>query len=232
MGRTAAQYVRGSRAGQIVVINRTLAHAEALAAQVGGTAQPFEELHRMASRADLVICTTASPTPLFGAEDTAVILQARRERPLLMVDLAVPRDIAPEVRGLDGVRVYDVDDLQRYVAENVANRGLAAKEAEALVVEEVARFARDRSVREGVPVLASLRRWGEETARAEVERTLSAIGKGLTQAQRNCVEAMARAIVNKLLHGPTSRLREPGAHGVALPLNLAAAELFGLTEVS
>ncbi|HEX5635219.1 MAG TPA: hypothetical protein VFX50_18375, partial [Gemmatimonadales bacterium] len=147
-----------------------------------------------------------------------------------MVDLAVPRDIAPEVGELDWVHAYDVDDIQKFVAENAAARAEEAQKAGVLVAQEVARFVRDRAVRNGVPVLAQLRQRGESIARAEVERTLATIGDGLTDKQRKSVEAMARAIVNKLLHEPTARLRAVGPEHEGNRLAGAAAELFGLEE--
>ncbi|HEY8209923.1 MAG TPA: glutamyl-tRNA reductase, partial [Myxococcaceae bacterium] len=105
------------------------------------------------------------------------------------------------------------------------------EKAKAMVGEEVDRCLRELAVRERIPVLTSLRRWAEAIARAETERTLSSIGQGLTPDQREGVEALSRAIVNKLLHAPSARLREAGADGRGQPLAAAAAELFGLTQV-
>lgn len=232
MARTAAQHLRGWGTGHISVINRTLAHAEVLAAEVGGTARPFEELLQEVCSADVVICSTASPAPVFNAAEMAAVLRTRGHRRLLMIDLAVPRDIAPDVRELEGVRVYDVDDIERFVSGNAARRSRELEKAESLVSEEVARFARDRTVRERVPVLATLRQWAEAIAQAEVKRTLSSLGASFSDAQRAGVEAMARAIVNKLLHGPTVRLREEGADGEGTPLVEATVKLFGLTDAA
>ena len=209
---------------------RTLARAEALAAEVGGSARPFEELHALLAQADVVVCSTASPVPLFTHENVAAVGKARRFRPLFMVDLAVPRDIAPEVGSLDWVHAYDVDDIQKFVADNAAARAEEAQKAGVLVAQEVARFVRERAVRQGVPVLAQLRQRGEAIARAEVERTLSALGDSLDDKQRKSIEAMARAIVNKLLHEPTAKLRAVGPETEGNRLAGAAAELFGLQE--
>jgi len=146
------------------------------------------------------------------------------------VDLAVPRDIAPEVGALERLRVHDVDAIQRFVAENVAARAEEARKAEALVAEEVERLMRERSVREGVPVLARLRQRAEAIARAEVERTLASLGEELSDKQRKSVEAMARAIVNKLLHEPTAQLRSVGTAHEDAQLARSAAVLFGLAS--
>ena len=158
------------------------------------------------------------------------ILKARKFRPLFMVDLAVPRDIDPAVGKLDGVYAYDVDDIQRVVHENEAARAAEAARAEGIIAEEIARFVRQKSIRDGVPVLAQLRARADQIARAELEKTLSQIGEALSDRQRRSVEAMASAIVNKLLHQPTAKLRAVGAEDAANRLAGAAAELFGLAE--
>jgi glutamyl-tRNA reductase len=148
-----------------------------------------------------------------------------------MVDLAVPRDIALDVAELDWVTAYDVDDIQKFVSENEAARAEEAQKAGVLVIQEVSRFMRDRAVREGVPVLARLRKRAQEIAKAEVEKTLAAVGEGLTEKQRKSIEAMGQAIVNKLLHEPTARLRAVGPEKEdANRLAGAAAELFGLMD--
>jgi glutamyl-tRNA reductase len=230
MGELAARHLKQAKAGRLLVTNRTLARAEALAAEVGGVARPFEELQMLLKEADVVVCSTASTVPLFTKENVGAVGKARRLRPLFMVDLAVPRDIAPDVAELDWVTAYDVDDIQKFVAENAAARAEEAQKADVLVIQEVSRFVRDRAVRDGVPVLARLRQRAEQIARAEVERTLAAMGEGLTEKQRKSIEAMGRAIVNKLLHEPTARLRAVGPEHEGNRLAGAAAELFGLVD--
>jgi glutamyl-tRNA reductase len=228
MAELTARHLRQAGAGHLRVCNRTLAHAELLAEEVGGTAHPFEELHALLGPADVVVCSTASPLPLFTRETVEAAVRARQGRPLVMVDLSVPRNIAPDVGGLVGVHTHDVDDIQRFVAENVAVRAEEARKAEALVTREVERFLRERTERDGLPVLARLRQHAEEIARAEVERTLASLGEELSEKQRKRIEAMGRAIVNKLLHGPTARLRMAGPLPDDNRLAGAAAELFGL----
>jgi glutamyl-tRNA reductase len=228
MVELAARRLRQLRVGRILVVNRTLVRAEALAARVGGTAHPFEELFKLLATADVVVSGTCSPQPLFTRENMAAVLEARAHRPLVMVDLAVPRDIAPEVDELAWVRVHDVDGIQRFVAGHAAARAEEARKAEVLVAQEVARFVRERAVRHGVPLLARLRQRADTIARAEVKRTLSTFGEGLSDKQRESVEAMARAIVNKLLHEPTARLRALGLAHEDAQFGRTVAELFGL----
>jgi glutamyl-tRNA reductase len=233
MGELAAKHLKQAKVGRLIITNRTLARAEALAAEVGGTARPFEELSTLLKEADVVVCSTASPVALFTKENVGAVGKSRRFRPLFMVDLAVPRDIAPDVTELEWVTAYDVDDIQKFVAENEAARAEEAQKAGVLVIQEVSRFMRDRAVRDGVPVLARLRQRAEQIAKAEVEKTLAAVGEGLTEKQRKSIEAMGRAIVNKLLHEPTARLRAVGSEKEeSNRLAGAAAELFGLGEES
>jgi glutamyl-tRNA reductase len=228
MAELCAKHLREAGAGDLWVISRTLQRAEALAQSVGGTARPFEELSKLLVQADVVMCSTASPKPLITKELMTGVVKARKHRPLFMVDLAVPRDIAADVNVLDGVYAYDVDDIQKVVSENTAARLLEAAKAEKIIAEEIARFVRSRTVREQVPVLAQLRSRAETIARLELERTLVQLGTSLTDKQKKSLEAMALAIVNKLLHQPTAKLRAMGGSEGRNLLAEAAAELFGL----
>jgi len=232
MGELAGKHLRNARAAPIIVINRTRERAEHLASSIGGEVRDFEDLHSAMILADLVVCSTASPKYIFTKESITPILRIRKFRPLFMVDLAVPRDIAPDLSELEGVYAYDVDDIQRVIADNSAARAVEAAKAETIIAEEIARFVRSRSIRDGVPVLALLRARAEQIAKAEAERTLANLGGDLSEKQRRSVQAMATAIINKLLHEPTSRLRELGADQSANRLADAAAELFGLESGS
>ncbi|HZA52585.1 MAG TPA: glutamyl-tRNA reductase [Myxococcaceae bacterium] len=229
MSALAARHLASAGARQIVVANRSLAHAESLAREVGGVARPFEEVRALLVAADVVICSTASPRPIFTRENLAPALKPRRHRPLLMIDLAVPRDVESEVNELGGVYVYDVDDIQGVVATNAAQRAAEAARAEELVAEEIIRFVKARAERVQVPVIKLLRARAEEIVRAEVERTLSRLGE-LDEKQRLSIEAMGMAIANKMLHEPTIRLRAIGGAEGGERLADAAAELFGLEE--
>lgn len=228
MSELAARHLASAGVKQLIVTNRTFSRAEELAARVGGIAKPFEEVAQLLVSADVVVCSTASSRPIFTAQNVGAAVKHRRSRPLFMVDLAVPRDIATDVNSLPGVYAYDVDDIQKVVSENAAARAAEAAKAEALVAEEVARFVRDRALREGLPVLAQLRSHAEQIARIEVEKTLAQLGDSLSDKQKKSVEAMARAIVNKLLHQPTQRLRAVATNTAEQRLVGATAELFGL----
>lgn len=228
MSELAGRHLASAGAGQILVTNRTQERAETLAATLGGEPLPFEPLAPALLRADVVVCTTASPTPIITRDLVASTLKARRHRPLFLVDLAVPRDVEPEVNALDNVYAYDVDDIQKVLTENTALRAEAAARAETLIAEDVARFLRDRALREGLPVLAQLRARAEAIRKAELERAMANLPTPLTAAQAAVVTAMTSAIVNKVLHQPTIKLRAVSPSEAANPLAEAVAELFGL----
>jgi glutamyl-tRNA reductase len=229
MGKLAARSFVSAGIAKALVASRTQERAEELANEVGAQAFTLEKLPELIVQADVVVCSTASPTPIVTMDLMHSCLKPRKHRPLFLLDLAVPRDVEPEVSTLDGVYVFDLDDVQRAQSEGIQARAAHAQEAEQIVAEEVAHWAERRAEREGKPVLAQLRLRAESIAKAEAEKTLAQLGGVLDERQRKSVEAMAMAIVNKLLHAPTTRLRavreEEGQE-----LADAAAQLFALNE--
>jgi glutamyl-tRNA reductase len=232
MSELAGRHLASAGAERVLVTNRTKERADALALTMGGEALPFEALEQALLSADVVVCTTASPAPVITRAMVAGTLRARRHRPLFLVDLAVPRDVEPEVNSLDNVYAYDVDDIQKVLAENTALRADAAARAETLLTEDVARFVRERAVRDGVPVLAQLRARAEAIRKAELEKALANLPTPLTEAQAEVVTAMTAAIVNKVLHQPTVKLRAVPPGESVNPLADAVAELFDLDGAS
>jgi glutamyl-tRNA reductase len=229
MGALSAKALASLGADGILVTNRSPERAQALAEQTGGTARPWEELHALLASADVVIVSTGAPHYVVTVELAQSIMKARRHRSTCFIDLAVPRNVDPRCGGLDNVFAYDMDDLQRVVQATRSARADEALRAEAIVEAEVMAFCCEREARAALPVLAALRRQAEEIALAEAERTLAHVGGKLDEKGRRSVEAMARAIVNKLLHGPTARLKQAASSGdSALPG--AAAELFGIED--
>ena len=223
MAQLAARELHASGA-ELLVANRTGTASEALAAEVGGIAVGLGELPALLERADVVLCSTAAQQPLVTREVVGRGIKARRFRPLFLIDLALPRNVDPAVNELENVYVYDMDDLEGVGAQNRELRVGQVGRAEEIVDQELQAFQRQTLERKAVPVLARLRAHAESVARAEAERTLSAL-QGLDDRQQKALRAMALAIVNKLLHGPTSRLRAEAGAG---PLGDAAAALFGL----
>jgi glutamyl-tRNA reductase len=229
MGALSAKALADLGADRILVTNRSSERGLALAHQVKGTFREWEELPRLIVEADVVIVSTGAPSYVLGREMVHTAMKARRQRSLCLIDLAVPRNVDPAAAQLPDVFAYDVDDMERVVeSTHEARRGEALR-AEAIVEAEVMAFAKERDTRAALPVLAQLRRQAETIALAEVERTLAQVGGKLDEKGRKSVEAMARAIVNKLLHGPTARLKEAASSGDGA-LATAAAELFGIEE--
>ncbi len=227
MSALMARHAAKAGARRMVITNRTPARAEALAAEVGGVAAPFEDMEALLREADVVLSCTASPRPIFTAAAVAAALRHRKGKPLIIVDLSVPRDFEPAVCQLEGVYAYDVDDIERLVAETSAQRAGEAARAEELVARHLASFVEARAARQNVPVIKQMRARAEAIVQRELERTLPRLGE-LDERQKNAVNAMAMAIVNKVLHLPTVRLRELGGDARGAWLADAAVELFGL----
>ncbi len=227
MGALSAKALAVLGADRILVTNRSPERGLALAEQVNGNFRAWDELQRLLAEADVVIVSTGAPTHVLTREMLAKAMKTRRHRSICLIDLAVPRNVDPACADLDDVFGYDVDDLEKVVeATHEARRGEALR-AEAIVEAEVLAFAKERETRAALPILAQLRRRAEEIARAEAERTLAQVGAKLDEKGRRSIEAMAQAIVNKLLHAPTARLKEAASSGDGA-LAGAAAELFGI----
>lgn len=230
MGALSAKALASLGADRILVTNRSPERALSLAEQVGGSARPWAELPQLLVQADVVIVSTGAPTYVVDPALVHPAMKTRRNRSLCFIDLAVPRNVDPALAQLDDVYAYDMDDLQKVVHQTKSARAEEAIRAEAIIEAEVMAFSAERETRAALPVLSLLRRQAEEIARAEADRTLAAIGDKLDDRGRRSVEAMARAIVNKLLHAPTTRLKQAASNGDSL-LPGVAADLFGIDGV-
>ena len=226
MAQLAARELKAHGASELLVANRSAARAEELAKEISGVPVSLAELPSLLERADVAICSTGATHFVVTRELMQRALKARRYRPIFLVDLAVPRSVEPTANELEGVYVYDMDDLERAAAQNRDLRQAQVGKAEAIVEEELRAFFAQSHERRAVPVLARLRAHAEAVAKAEVEKTLAAL-QGLDERHQKSVRAMALAIVNKLMHLPTARLRAEAGQG---PLGEAAAALFGLDE--
>jgi glutamyl-tRNA reductase len=237
MATLAAQYLLTQQIAHVAIVNRSVENAAAVAQKLdpAGTrviVHPLGALSELLPSADIVLVAMGGDQLVLDAATVRRVAKLRRFRPLFLVDLSVPRAIDPEVRRLENVYLKDVDDIGAIVASNTAQRASEAVRAEAIVEDEVEQFVRISRGREAVPVLAELRRRADALAKAEVARTLGSIGAVLDERQQRSIEAMAQAIVNKLLHEPTARLREAAERGGASSLAEIAAELFGLPNSS
>jgi glutamyl-tRNA reductase len=224
MAQLAARELRAEGARELLVANRSPQRAEELAREVDGVPVSLAELPGLLERADVAICSTGAAQHVVTREMVARTLKARRYRPIFFVDMTLPRNVEPSTNELENVYVYDLDDLERVAAQNRDLRAAHVGKAEDIVENELKAFLATLHERKSVPVLGRLRAHAESLARAEVERALASL-HGLDEKQQKTVRAMASAIVNKLLHGPTSRLRAEAGQG---PLGDAAAALFGL----
>jgi glutamyl-tRNA reductase len=203
---------RGARAS--VLGGRTFEKAEQLASSLGGRAAPFESLRSELTRADIVISGTGAPGIVVLREDVEAAQAARHGRPLFLIDIAVPRDIAEDAGRVAGVFLYDIDDLQKVATANLRERKKESAAAEAIVEQEVREFLEWRRSLEVVPLLVELRKRADEIRRSEIEKARHRLGP-LTPEQEQALEAATSAIVNKLLHAPTVRLKELASHGQA-----------------
>lgn len=228
MGGLAAKHLWANGVGRIRVASRRLSTAEALAKEVSGTAASLEDLPLLLSTADIVICSTAAPGYVIDRKMVSRVLRSRRYRPLLIVDIAVPRDVEPKVGTLDNVFVYDVDDLEGVLEQNRKKRNREAEAAESLVRDEVSRFVAWRNAQRVVPVIKALRSKAASVVHAEVERTLGGSGQ-LDPKMEKRVRAMANAIMNKLLHPVLTRLKTEGEDAGGDVVSEVVLELFDLT---
>ena len=206
MSELAARHLLARGAGPIFVANRTYERAVLLAERFGGQAVRFDELYRHCARADIVITSTGSPVAIFKREHGEMFLSRRKNRPMFFIDIAVPRDVDPGMNKLDGIFVYDIDDLQEAVASHVEGRKKEAERAESIIDEEVTRFQTRLQTLHVTPTIVSLQDQFETIRQAELDRQRGRLGS-LTPDQEMAVEALTRGIVNKILHTPIRSLK-------------------------
>ncbi|MBV9339385.1 MAG: glutamyl-tRNA reductase [Acidobacteria bacterium] len=229
MSELAARHLLARGAGPIVVANRSYERAMGLAERFEGRAIPFEDIYRHCEQADVVITSTGSPTPVFGREHGEVFLSRRKNRPMFFIDIAVPRDVDPEINRLDGIFVYDIDDLEEAVASHIQGRQQEAERAEAIVADEVERFQAHLESLHVVPTIVSLQEQFETIRQAEIDRVRARLGH-LTAEQEMAVEALSRGIVNKLLHTPIRSLKSAASGQEMTTLIDAFRRIFDLQE--
>ena len=191
---------------RIAVANRTVERGERLAARFNARAIELRALPEQLHEYDIVVSCTASSLPILGKGLVERAVRARRHRPIFMVDLAVPRDIEPEVAELDDVFLYTIDDLGTIVSENLDARRSAVQQAEAIIDTQVGQFMHWMKVRETVPLIRQLREHAEETRRQELDRALKALARG--EDPTAVLESLSQVLTNKLLHAPTQALKK------------------------
>jgi glutamyl-tRNA reductase len=215
-------------AGTIFVANRHADRALSLAQRFGGSVVGLDDLPEQLLAADIALCSTSSPHPIVGRDELEIVMREREGRPLLLIDIAVPRDVEAACAELAGVSLYDIDDLQAVVARNISTREGELPRAEEIVEEEIHRFARWLGQLDTLPTVSALREHGNEI----VEQVLAEnAGRWESASPRDLarIEAVARAVMSRLLHEPTIRLRSLSEQRGHASLELVR-ELFGLRE--
>jgi glutamyl-tRNA reductase len=226
-----ARHLREQGIKSMVIANRTLERAEALAHQVDAKAVTLSEIPEHLPSCDIVIASTASPLPILGKGSVERALKLRKHRPMFMVDLAVPRDIEPEVEKLRDVFLYTVDDLREVIDENLRSRQEAAREAQKIIDLQVERFTQWLRAQDGLDVLRSYRRRAEQHRDEVLLRALQRVSKGEDPAA--AMQYLAHTLTNRLIHAPTAGIRDAAGRGDENDLDAARRLLdIGDEEIS
>jgi glutamyl-tRNA reductase len=207
MSELAARHLRRSGASHVFVTNRTHERSIEMAKLFQGTPVEYTRFVNMLPEMDIVIASSAAPHYILTREDMQRVIAARRNKPMFLIDIAVPRNIDPAVNGIDNVFLYDIDDLQEVVNSNLRERQKEAERAEALVTEEVERMMVRLKVAEVTPAIVQIQEQLERIRVAEIDKVRRKFGP-FTPQQEEAMEALTRGIVNKVAHGPISELRQ------------------------
>jgi glutamyl-tRNA reductase len=229
MGKLTATHLKAHGIGPLVLTSRALENAQELADEVGGTAAPWDALAQSLREADIVITATGSPTPILSKAQVSAAMPSSRRRPLFLIDIAVPRDVEPDAAEIEQVFLYNIDDLQAVVRENLEKRTGEVGRAEQIVDDEVLKFSAWQRSRQAIPTVVALRQHFETIRQAELER-LDAKLAGLPPDARARVEEITRLIVEKLLLNPTEQLKSLGDAELVGQYIDAINRLFALGE--
>ncbi|HVN42307.1 MAG TPA: glutamyl-tRNA reductase [Steroidobacteraceae bacterium] len=223
----AARHLHADGLRRMIVANRSVERARELAAEFQGFAISLDEIPNHLREADILVASTASPNAIITREMAAAALRARKRRPMFMVDIAVPRDIEPEVAELEDVYLFTIDDLQSVVNENMEGRRQAAREASELVHAEVERFENALRTREAAPLIRALREEADRTRRHTLEQAQRMLAQG--RSTEEALEFLANTLTNRLIHPPSQRLRDAAESGDGEIIE-AIAEIYRLDK--
>ena len=229
MAALTGVHFKGQEAGRIVIASRTAAAAEQLAADLAGEAMAWTQLSEALAAADVAVTATGASSPVVTRELVQAVMRQRPHRPLFIIDIAVPRDVEASVGDLEQVFLYNIDDLQQIVKDNLTRRGAELARAEAIVEEEAARFAEWLRSRDVIPTVVALRQRFEAIRRAELQRLESKLS-GLPPDARERVDEITRLLVEKLLLSPTERLKALDDETMLTVYSEAISRLFSLAE--
>ncbi|KJS31108.1 MAG: glutamyl-tRNA reductase [Desulfatitalea sp. BRH_c12] len=229
MAELAVEHLIRNRADRIVVANRTFERGLGLATRYNGTAIRMEELPNYLGLVDIIISSTGSPEYVLQHGDIKGAMRNRRNRPLFFIDIAVPRDIDPRINQINNAYVYDIDDLNAVIDENVEDRRREAIKAERIVDEAVIQFRQWFESLAAIPTIKALHAKIRAVAQAEMQKTISHLGH-LTEDDRKAIERMTEAMANKILHEPTRYLKSEGCRGNRSQSLDLARRLFNLDD--
>jgi glutamyl-tRNA reductase len=207
MCELAAKHLLTNGANEIFVANRTFERAENLAKEFNGEAIKFEHIYMFLERVDIVISSTGAPHYILNYDKVKDVIKARKYKPIFMIDIAVPRDIDPKINELENIYLYDIDDLKQVVEKNWEARKNEAEKAELIVMQEADVFMEWIESLNVIPVIKKLRENFEQTRQNETEKILKKLN-GLDDNQRELIEYLTKAIINKILHAPTVNLKK------------------------
>lgn len=227
MGEGMAVALAGSGVADVAVVNRSLERASELAERVGGRPVAFEALPAALADADVLLASTGSGETVITRADLEEVMSGRPSRPLLVVDIAVPRDVEPAAGRVPAVTLLDIDDLKAFVEDSMEERRAEIEGVRAIISEEVERYRAELSAREVAPIVAALHERGEAVRTAELERFATRL-RDLDPETRESVEALTKGIVAKILHDPSIRVKASSADSEGDSLAAALAELFDL----
>ncbi len=228
MGKLTAVHMQAQGIGRLIITSRTAAHAAALAESIGGSAMPWDALNSGMVEADILITATGASAPIISRSLLSRTMKARRQRPLFIIDIAVPRDVEGHAGDLEQVFLYNIDDLKAVVQENISRRGSEAAEAEKIVVQEAGKFIGWLNSRGAVPTIVALRQRFESIRQSELRRLEPKLAS-LPPEARAKVEEVTRLILEKLLINPTEQLKATSDADTVATYSDALSRLFGLT---
>lgn len=230
MGALVARHLRREGVQSLMVTNRTFERAVELAGEIHGSPILFEDYPRYLRMADLVIGCTGAPEYLFRSQMIDQVLRERKQKAMFFIDLGDRRNFDPRINDIDNVYLYNIDDLKEVAEENLQGRSNEAQKAELIVSEEVEGFFQWLYSLEQVPTIAALRNRLDEIRQKELEKSLNSNLKGLTDKQKQALEDMTSAMINKILHGPITRLKNQSEDGEDVAFIEALRKLFDLAE--
>ncbi|MBI3359084.1 MAG: glutamyl-tRNA reductase [Nitrospirae bacterium] len=217
MAELSARHFISNGVKSIFIANRSYERSLELASEYQGIPVRFEDFFVEMAQSDIVLCSTGAPHYLIGPQDVSKVIASRANRPIFFIDISVPRNIDPAINQLDNVFLYDIDDLKLSVEANLRSREVEAFKAEEIITEEVEQMTRWFKSLDAIPMIVALKEMAEEIRIREMKRTLDRLG-ALTPEQREAIDGLTLSIVNKLLHGPLTTLKEEthGNNGNAL----------------